>query len=442
MEEIRKMKILVLNCGSSSVKYMIYDWDAKRPMASGVVERVGLEGSFIKHKVPRRDTYQVSHSCPTHKEAIGQVMETLTDPKVGVIDDITDIGACGHRVVHGGEKFAHSVRISPEVLETFRELYDLAPLHNPPNVMGIEAAMGHLPEIPHVAVMDTSFHQTMPPMSYLYAVPFDWYLNYKVRRYGFHGTSHLYVSKRAAVMLGKKPEEVNLVTCHIGNGVSFTAIKKGKSFDHSMGLTPLEGLVMGTRSGDIDPAIVEYIAEKEKLNAHQVVNILNKKSGILGISGKYVDRRDMHRAMEEGDERAWLAFRIECHRAKKYLGGYMAILGHLDAIVFTAGVGERGWEMREEMCAGMEELGIKLDKEKNRNAVTRNNESVMSTDDSRIKVLVIPTDEELVFVEDVVAILEDRYGKEDFRYSFEDPDYVNHLRAEAYKREQANTNKK
>ncbi len=315
------MKILVLNCGSSSVKYMLYKWGIRRPLASGVVERVGLEGSFIKHKVPGQDEFQASHLCPTHKEAIGLVMNTLTDKKGGGIADIGEIEACGHRVVHGGERFAASVRITPDVLETFRELFDLAPLHNPPNVMGIEAAMEHLPDIPHVAVMDTSFHQTMPPESYIYAVPFDWYLNYKVRRYGFHGTSHLYVSKRAAVMLGKKSEEVNLVTCHIGNGVSFTAIKKGKSFDHSMGLTPLEGLVMGTRSGDIDPAIIDYIANKEKLNCHQVINVLNKRSGILGISGKYVDRRDMHQAMDEGDERAWLAFRIECQRAKNLPGG-------------------------------------------------------------------------------------------------------------------------
>jgi len=436
------MKILVLNCGSSSVKYMIYEWERRRPLASGVVERVGLQGSFIKHKVPGRETYQSYRDCPTHREAIAFLIETLTGADAGVIGSLSEIGACGHRVVHGGERFARSVRITPEVLKTFRELYDLAPLHNPPNVMGIEAAMEHLPSIPHVAVMDTSFHQTMPPTSYLYAVPYSWYRDYKVRRYGFHGTSHLYVSRRAAVMLGSRPEEVNLITCHIGNGVSFTAIKKGKSFEHSMGFTPLEGLVMGTRSGDIDPAIVGYIADKEKLSAHQVINILNKKSGILGITGKYVDRRDMHKAMDEGDERARLAFRIECHRAKKYLGAYLAVLGHTDAVVFTAGAGERGWEMREEICKGLEELGIELDVERNREAVTRNHESVISTDDSRIKIFVIPTDEELVFVEDVVAILEGRYGKPDFHYSFEDPNYTNELRNEAYKRELEEKKKK
>lgn len=430
------MKILVLNCGSSSVKYMIYKWAIRRPLASGIVERVGLDGSFIKHNVAGREPYQSLSPCPSHKEAISLVLQALTDPKIGVIESLSEIEACGHRVVHGGEKFARSVRITSEVLETFRELFDLAPLHNPPNVMGIEAAMEHLPDIPHVAVMDTSFHQTMPPRSHIYAVPYKWYQNYKVRRYGFHGTSHLYVSKRAAVMLGKKPEEVNLVTCHIGNGVSFTAIKEGKSFDHSMGLTPLEGLVMGTRSGDIDPALVGYIANKEKLTAHQVINILNKRSGILGITGRYVDRRDVHKAIEEGEGQAELAFKIECHRAKKYLGAYMAILGHTDAIVFTAGAGERGWEMREEVCKGMEEPGIKIDPARNRKAVSRNHEFVISTEDSPVKIFVIPTDEELVFVEDVVGILEGRYGKEDFRYSFESPDYVNELREEAYRQEQ------
>ncbi|TKJ43416.1 propionate kinase [candidate division TA06 bacterium B3_TA06] len=435
------MKILVLNCGSSSVKYMIYRWKIRRPLASGIVERVGIEGSFIKHQVPGKEVYQSSIPCPTHKEAIGLIVQTLTSREVGVLEDISEIQACGHRVVHGGEKFARSVLITPEVLDTFRELFDLAPLHNPPNVMGIEAAMEHLPSIPHVAVMDTSFHQTMPPEAYIYAVPYDWYRDYRVRRYGFHGTSHLYVAKRAAVMLSKKPEEVNLITCHIGNGVSFTAIKRGKSFDHSMGFTPLEGLVMGTRSGDLDPAIIGYIAEKEDLTAQQVINILNKKSGILGITGKYVDRRDVHKAMEEGDKQAELAFKIECYRAKKYLGAYLAALGHTDAIVFTAGVGEKGWEMREEICSGLEELGVKIDPERNREAVSRNHEFVISADDSPVKVFVIPTDEELVFVEDVVGMLGGRYGKEDFRYSFGDPSYRNELRDEAYEQEKKNKKK-
>lgn len=435
------MKILVLNCGSSSVKYMIYRWKIRRPLASGIVERVGIEGSFIKHQVPGKEVYQSSMPCPTHKEAIGLIVQTLTSREVGVLEEISEIQACGHRVVHGGEKFARSVLITPEVLDTFRELFDLAPLHNPPNVMGIEAAMEHLPSIPHVAVMDTSFHQTMPPEAYIYAVPYDWYRDYRVRRYGFHGTSHLYVSKRAAVMLSKKPEEINLITCHIGNGVSFTAIKKAKSFDHSMGLTPLEGLVMGTRSGDLDPAIIGYIAEKEDLTAQQVINILNKKSGILGITDRYVDRRDVHKAMDEGDKQAELAFKIECHRAKKYLGAYLAVLGHTDALVFTAGVGEKSWEMREEICRGIEELGVKIDRKRNREAVSRNHEFVISADDSPVKIFVIPTDEELVFVEDVVGILEGRYGKKGFRYSFGAPGYRNELRDEAYKQEKKNKKK-
>ncbi len=429
------MRILVLNCGSSSVKYMLYKWGERRPLASGLVERVGLAGSFIKHQVPGRETYEESRVCPTHKEAIGLVIETLTHAEAGVIRSLEEIQACGHRVVHGGERFASSVRITPEVLATFRELSDLAPLHNPPNILGIEAAMHHLPGIPHIAVMDTSFHQAMPAESYIYAVPYAWYRNYKIRRYGFHGTSHLYVSKRAAVMLGKKPDEVNLITCHIGNGVSFTAIKNGKSFDHSMGFTPLEGLVMGTRSGDLDPAIIGYISQKEGLTAQQVIDILNKKSGILGISEKYVDRRDIHTAMEQGEKQAELAFNIECYRAKKYIGSYLAALGHTDAIVFTAGVGERGWEMREEVCRGLEELGVKLDLKRNREAVSRNHEFVISTDDSKVKIFVIPTDEELVFVEDVVGILEGTYGTKDFRYSFEGHDYHNPLRDEAYEKE-------
>ncbi|MCK4232452.1 acetate kinase, partial [candidate division WOR-3 bacterium] len=353
----------------------------------------------------------------------------------GVLSDISEISAVGHRVVHGGEKFAKSVRITDESLQAFKDLCPLAPLHNPPNVQGIEAAMEVLPNVPHIAVMDTAFLQTMPATSYTYAVPYEWYEKYRVRRYGFHGTSHLYVSKRASVMLSKKPEEINLITCHIGNGVSFTAIKNGKSFDHSMGFTPLEGLVMGTRSGDIDPAIIGYIAEKEGLTAQQVINILNKKSGILGITGKYVDRRDVHKAMEEGEGQAELAFKIECYRAKKYLGAYLAALGHTDAIVFTAGVGEKGWEMREEICRGLEELGVKIDPERNRQATSRNHEFVISTDSSPVKIFVIPTDEELVFVEDVVGILEGTYGKPDFHYSFEKPEYRNELREEAYKRE-------
>ncbi len=430
------MKILVLNCGSSSVKYMVYDWEKKYPLAKGIVERVAIGGSFIKHQVTGKEEYVKYHECPDHKEAIRLVIQTITSEETGVLRDLKEIKACGHRVVHGGEKFNRSVLITEEVIKTFEELYDLAPLHNPPNVLGIKAAMEILPDIPHVAIMDTAFHQTMPPYAYLYAVPYEWYEKYGVRRYGFHGTSHLYVSRRAAVMLGKDVKEVNLITCHIGNGASVAAIKNGVSVDTSMGFTPLEGLVMGTRSGDIDPAIVAYISEKEKISVQEVVNILNKKSGILGITGKYVDRRDLMKAIKDGDKRAELAFKMECYRLKKYIGAYMAVLGRVDAIVFTAGVGERGWEMREEVLSGLEGFGIKIDIEKNRKAVSRNHEFDISAEDSKVKILVIPTDEEIVYVEDVVALIEKRYDVyTKFKYSFESPDYVNVLREEAYKKE-------
>jgi len=428
--------ILSLNCGSSSAKYQVYNWDEKGIMAKGIVERVTIGGSFIRHEVPGQQEYIHHHECPDHKEALSLIMRILTSEDHGVLKDISEISAVGHRVVHGGERFAKSVLITDEVLDTFKELAPLAPLHNPPNIQGIEAAKEVLPNVPHIAVMDTAFLQTMPPTSYIYAVPYEWYEKYGVRRYGFHGTSHLYVAKRAAVMLGKSPFDVNLITCHIGNGVSFTAIKKGVAFDHSMGFTPLEGLVMGTRSGDIDPAIIPYIVEKTGMSVREVEKVLNKKSGLLGITGKYTDRRDILKAVEQGDERAKLALDIETYRIKKYIGAYYAALGHVDAIVFTAGVGEMSPEIRQLALQGLEELGIKLDPGRNEQARSRNHEFVISADDSRVKVLVIPTDEEYVFTADVVAILEGRYDVHTkFKYSFESPDYVNKMREEAYKKE-------
>jgi len=435
--------ILSLNCGSSSAKYQVYNWDEKRTMAKGIVERVTVGGSFIKHEVPGQEEYIEEHECPDHKEALALIINMLLRKDHGILKDISEISAVGHRVVHGGEKFAKSVRITEEVLRTFKELSPLAPLHNPPNIQGIEAAMEVLPNVPHIAVMDTAFLQTMPPTSYIYAVPYEWYEKYGVRRYGFHGTSHLYVSKRAAVMLNKPPFECNLITCHIGNGVSFTAIKNGVAFDHSMGLTPLEGLVMGTRSGDIDPAIIPFICDKTGMTVKEVEKILNKKSGLLGITGKYTDRRDILKAEAEGDERARLAINIETYRIKKYIGAYYAALGHLDAIVFTAGVGEMSPEIRGKSLENMEELGIKLDPKRNAEATSRNHEFVISADDSKVKVLVIPTDEEYVFTADVVAILENRYDVHTkFEYSFQRPSYVNSMRAEAYAKEQANNKNK
>lgn len=400
------MIILALNCGSSSVKYKLYLWEKRQILAKGIVERIGIGG------------------CPDHKTALKQIIDTITKEKNAVIKDLSDISAIGHRVVHGGEKFKSSVLIDEDVLEAIRSVQDLAPLHNPHNISGIEAAQEVLPDVPHIAVFDTAFHQTMPEHSFLYPVPYEWYGMYGVRRYGFHGTSHLYVSRRAAVLLGRKPSEVNLITMHIGNGVSITAVKEGISVDTSMGLTPLEGAVMGTRSGDIDPAIVLFMIEKEGFYAEEIDTILNKKSGLLGITGKYMDRRDIEKAAAAKDRRSQLAIEIETYRLKKYIGAYLAGLGSVDAIVFTAGAGEMNWKLRERVLEGMEGLGIKLDKKKNEKAQSHEKESLISTNDSPIKVFVIPTDEEIVFIEDVVAILEGRYETHThFTYSFEDPKY-------------------
>ena len=425
--------ILTLNCGSSSVKYQLYNWDEKLPLAKGIVERVVVGGSFINHEVPGRKPYKKEEECPSYREAIRLIMETLKE--TGVVEDFSLIQGVGHRVVHGGEKLTHSVLITKDVLNAFEKLKELAPLHNPPNILGIRAAMELFPSCPHIAVMDTAFISTIPPEAYIYAVPYEWYEKYRVRRYGFHGTSHLYVSRRAAVLLNRPIKKTNLVTCHIGNGVSFTAIKKGEAYDHSMGFTPLEGLVMGTRSGDIDPAIVSYVAERENLTAKEVVNVLNKKSGLCGITGRYTDLRDILKT-QISYSRSKLAFDVECHRIKKYIGAYIALLGRVDAIVFTAGAGELAWELRENCLQGMEELGIKFDRERNRKAVSRNHEFLISSDNSKIKVFVIPTDEELVMTEDTVAIIEGRYDiPSRVTYSFEAKDYVNRMREEAYKRE-------
>lgn len=435
------MKILTLNCGSSSVKYMLYDWDKRWILARGIVERVTVGGSFCRHEKYGEGEVRIERECPDHGVAIKLILDLLLGrcpgyERYGVISDLSEISAVGHRVVHGGEKFTKSVIIDDEVLKTFKELFDLAPLHNPPNVMGIEAAMKLLPDVPHMAVMDTAWHQTIQPPQYIYALPYEWYERYRIRRYGFHGTSLLYVAKRAAVLLGKDPFEVNLISLHVGNGVSANAVKNGLSFDTSMGFTPLEGLVMGTRAGDHDAAADLYVMERENLTPKQMSDILNKKSGILGITGKYTDRRDVERAMEEGDERARLAFEIECYRLRKYIGAYYAALGHVDAIVWTAGVGEMSSKVRWRAMEGLEELGIVIDPELNELARSRNAEFRISAEGSKVKVFVIPTDEELVFVEDVVALLEGRYDVHtNFRYSFQDPSYRNRMRDEAFAKE-------
>jgi acetate kinase len=418
------MDILALNCGSSSVKYQLYDWTRREIIAKGMVERVTIGDSFIIHEVPGRETYREEYECPDHQVAIHLIIKTLSSKEHGVVSDMSQISAVGHRVVHGGEKFTCSVLIDDTVLDAIKEVQHLAPLHNPPNISGIEAAKSVLPDVPHIAIFDTAFHQTMPKHAYTYAVPLEWYEKHGVRRYGFHGTSHLYVSKRAAVLLDKDPKDCNIITMHIGNGVSHTAIRGGISVDTSMGLTPLEGAVMGTRCGDIDPAIPMFIQQKEGLSAKEIDSILNKKSGVLGITGQFTDRRDVIEGAENGCEKCALALDLEAYRLKKYIGSYCAAIGRLDAVVFTAGVGEMGWQIRERALDGLEHMGIKLDREKNRNTMTRKRESVITTPDSPVKVFVIPTDEELVFTEDVVAILEGTYTDHmNFQYTFARKDF-------------------
>src|SRR3989339_38387 len=421
------MKILALNCGSSSIKYNVFDWENKLLLAKGVVERIGISGCFIKQDSSNHPPYMETSDCANHEAAIKLIVEALLHKEHGVLSTISEINAVGHRVVHGGEKFKSSVRIDDEVLQAIKDVQDLAPLHNPPNIAGIEAAKALLPNVPQIAVFDTAFHQTMPEHSYLYATPYEWYGMYGVRRYGFHGTSHLYVSRRAAVLLNKKPSETNVITLHIGNGASVCAVKKGVSIDTSMGLTPLEGAVMGTRCGDIDPAIILFMIEKEGFYAEEIDKVLNKKSGLLGITGKYMDRRDIDKAAEEGDERCKLAQEIEAYKLKKYIGAYAAILGKADAVVFTAGAGELNWKLRERVLSNLENIGISFDKIKNQAAVNREERDI-SSHDSKVKILVIPTDEERVFIEDVVAILENNYKRHtEFIYSFDLADYNKRL---------------
>ncbi len=420
------MIILTLNCGSSSLKYQVYDWDKRSVLATGIVERIALDNSVIKHQATGREEHVIEHACPTHKEAIDLIMNTLIDKEFGAIDSISDIKAVGHRVVHGGEKFNKSVLIDDEVIKSFEDISDLAPLHNPANILGIKAAQSELPDVPHCAVMDTAWHQTMPDKSFLYALPYEWYKKYGVRRYGFHGTSFLYTAKRAAALLGKDPFETNLIIAHIGNGSSINAVKDGKSFDTSMGLTPLEGLVMGTRSGDMDPAIPFFMMNKTGMSPSEMETALNKKCGVLGITEKWVDRRDIEIAAEEGNERAILAQEMESYRIRKYIGAYAFALGRVDAIVFTAGVGERGPVTRLLATQGLEEFGIKIDPEKNKNSMSKFLETEITAPDSKIKVFVIPTDEELVMTEDTRALLDGTYDVHtNFNYSFQDPSYEN-----------------
>jgi acetate kinase len=425
---------LTLNCGSSSAKYQVYDWEARDILAVGVVERVTQDGSFISHKAKGKDEYTQEYPCPDHTAAVNLIIKTLTDPVYGVIKDMGLIKAVGHRVVHGGDKFTKSVIVDDATLKVFDEVRDLGPLHNPANIMGIAAAKKVLPDVPHCATMDTAWHQTMPPESYLYAFPYEWYEKYSVRRFGFHGTSFLYTAKRAAVLLGKDPFKTNLIICHLGNGSSINAVKDGCSFDTSMGLTPLEGLVMGTRSGDGDLAVPFYVMKKAGMSPDEMEAALNKKSGLLGITGKYTDRRDIQAAAEQGDPRAKLAQDIEAYRVRKYIGAYMAALGRVDALVLTAGVGEFASFMRGKILEGLAPLGIRCDSAKNDMARTRNAETCISRPDSALPIFIIPTDEELVMTEDAYALMAGTYDVHTkFNYSFQQKDYVNKGRAEGLK---------
>ena len=396
------MKVLVLNCGSSSIKYKLFDMDHKAVIAQGGIEKIGLPDSFLKFTLPNGEKKILEKNIPEHTVGVEFILNTLVSPEYGAIKSLDEIDAVGHRMVHGGEKFSESVLLNQEVLDAFTACNDLAPLHNPANLKGVRAIEAILPNVPQIGVFDTAFHQTMPDYAYLYAVPYELYEKYGVRRYGFHGTSHRYVSKRVCEFLGIQPEGTKIITCHIGNGGSISAIKDGKCIDTSMGLTPLEGLMMGTRSGDIDGGAVTFIMEKEHLDAAGVSNLLNKKSGVMGIFGKSSDMRDLENAVAAGDPKAVLAENMYFYRIKKYIGAYAAALGGVDVIVFTGGVGENQATARWGACTGLEFMGVKLDAEKNK---VRGEEAIISTDDSKVKVVVIPTDEELMIASDTMAIL-------------------------------------
>lgn len=397
------MKVLVLNCGSSSIKYKLFDMSSNETLAQGGIEKIGLLGSFLKLTLPNGEKKVIEHGIAEHTAGIEFILKTLTGEEYGCISSLDEITAVGHRVVHGGEKFNSSVLITKEVINQMVECSDLAPLHNPANLKGIYTISELLPNVPQVGVFDTAFHQTMPDYAYMYAVPYEYYTKYAARRYGFHGTSHRYVSKRVCEFLGVDPAGKRIITCHVGNGGSITAVKDGKSIDTSMGLTPLEGLIMGTRSGDVDPGLLTYIMQKEGLDRTGLSDVLNKQSGVLGISGVSSDMRELCDAIDKGIPRAILADKMYCYRIKKYIGSYAAALGGVDIIVFTGGVGENQQPMRRQVCEGLEFMGIKLNEEVN--AHIRGEEAVISTEDSTVKVCVIPTDEEFTIASDTVEIL-------------------------------------
>ena len=395
------MNVLVINCGSSSLKFQLINSDTEAVLAKGLCERIGIDGR-LTYQPAGGEKSTTDKPMPTHTEAIQFVIDALTDAETGVVASLSEIGAVGHRVVHGGEKFASSTVISEDVLAAIEECNDLAPLHNPANLIGIRACQELMPNVPMVAVFDTAFHQTMPEKAYMYGLPYEYYENYKVRRYGFHGTSHSFVSKRTAEVLGKAYADTKTVVCHLGNGASICAVKNGKSVDTSMGLTPLEGLVMGTRSGDIDPAILEFLAKKEDMDITALMNMLNKKSGVHGVSGISSDFRDLSAGAAEGNKRAQIALDVFCYRVAKYVGSYVAAMNGVDAIVFTAGIGENDGAVRNAVCEYLGYLGIQIDAEAN---AKRGEEVVISTPDSNVKVLVIPTNEELAIARETVALV-------------------------------------
>ena len=396
------MNILVINCGSSSLKYQLINMNSEEVLAKGLVERIGIEGAQVKHNTTGKEEVIIEEPMKDHRKALELVLNALVDPNYGAISTMEEINAVGHRVVHGGEKFASSVIIDDEVMEALHDSIDLAPLHNPPNIMGIEACKELMPNTPMVGVFDTAFHQTIPMENYIYPLPYELYEKYGIRKYGFHGTSHKYVSRRAAEILEKDVEDLNIISCHLGNGASVCAIQGGKSVETSMGFTPLEGLAMGTRSGDLDPAIIPFIMEKENLTFEEVNELFNKQSGVLGISGVSSDFRDLEEAAEAGNTRAQLALDVFANRVKKYIGAYTAIMCDVDALIFTAGIGENSIYIREKICEGLECIGIMLDKDRNQ---VRGKESIISRSIIATSILVIPTNEELMIARDTLELV-------------------------------------
>ena len=395
------MNILVINCGCSSLKYQLINSETEGVLAKGLCERIGIDG-MLTYQPEGGEKEKSEIAMPTHTEALNAVLAALTNEKSGVIKSLSEVGAVGHRVVHGGEKFTSSCLINDESMKAIEECNDLAPLHNPANLIGIRACQELMPGVPMVAVFDTAFHQTMPDVAYTYGIPYEYYEKYKVRRYGFHGTSHSYVSKRTAEIVGKPYDQMKIIVCHLGNGASISAVNCGKSVDTSMGLTPLEGLVMGTRSGDLDPAIIDFVGKKEGLSLDEMNEVLNKKSGMLGISGVSSDGRDLEAAAETGNKRAQLALDVFDYRVIKYIGAYAAAMNGVDAIAFTAGIGENNIKMRKDVCSSLTYLGVKLDEEKNN---VRGEERIISADDSKVQVLLVPTNEELAIARETLALV-------------------------------------